>query len=65
MQLPWAEVVGALRFGQVFQSIAQHDARHAGGVPVEEGQEAGLVDVSGGAQHPANGLVDQVLVVFH
>src|SRR5687767_2210785 len=49
---------------ELLDRVAQHHPRHRGRVLVEEGPKPGLIPLAGLPKHPADGLVDEVLVVI-
>jgi hypothetical protein len=48
---------------EVVDRLAEHGAGQSGRVQIQEGEEPGPVVLAGFAQHPSDGLVDQVVVV--
>jgi len=54
----------SLRFGEVFDCISQGSTRHPRVILREKIQHCGLGPLAGFAQHPADGFVDQVVLVF-
>ena len=58
-----AQIVLPQRFGEPFDSVAEHSARHGAGVPLEKGLFRREVAFADFAQHPANRLVHQILAV--
>lgn len=56
-------VFTALLGGEFFDGIAEHGARHGGGMLIEESEQDAFGAFAGFAQHPAGGFVDQVFTI--
>src|SRR4029077_11184959 len=54
----------SLRFGEAFDRISQASTRHPRVILREKIQHCGLGPLTGFAQHPTDGFVDQVVLVF-
>lgn len=52
-------------FGELLDGVAEHRAGHRGGIFIEKEFEAAPVALAGFAEHPADGLVHQVVLMGH
>lgn len=59
------EIVAAEGLGEFLDGVAEHGAGHRGGIFIKEEFQAVLVALAGFAEHPADGLVHQVVLMMH